>query len=243
MQVKTIAASELANEPMRGVMGRINEAANRPALGMSIGVTGSVRDTLGLFVNSVTTDGPAEKAGIIEGDRIVEINGVDLRVPREDVEDTPARMARVTRFNRELQKLAAGDRVSLRVSSGGRTRDVSVTTVKASELPNRGFQVRIGDGGIFMGTPEGAPGIQFFNRDGDMPRVFRFDGNRHVELDSLERQKLRKSMEELRSNLRELPLLMRDFNGSMRIEARPRIRTESSEPRVHRVAPLRRTFI
>jgi S1-C subfamily serine protease len=242
MRVKTIAASELASEPLRGAMSRINESGNRPVVGMSIGVTGSVRDTLGLFVNSVTTDGPAEKAGIVEGDRIVEINGVDLRVPREDVEDMPARMARVTRFNRELQKAAVGDRLNLRVWSGGRTREVTVTTVKASDLPNRGFQVRIGDGGIFMGSPGSAPGIQFFDRDGNSPRMFRFDGNMNVELDSLDREKFRKAMEEMRTNLRELPMRLREFDGAFLLDGRSRLRTDStSRPTVKRVAPVRRT--
>jgi S1-C subfamily serine protease len=242
MRVKTVAASELASEPLRGAMGRISESSNRAALGMSIGVTGSARDSLGLFVNSVTTDGPAEKAGIVEGDRIVEINGVDLRVPREDVEDMPARMARVTRFNRELQKATAGDRVNLRVWSGGRTREVSVTTVKASDLPNRGFQVRIGDGGIFMGSPGSVPGIQFFDRDGSSPRMFRFDGDMSVELDSLDREKIRKAMEEMRTNLRELPMRLREFNGSFLLDDRSRIRTESSpRPTVRRVTPVHRT--
>ena len=42
-------------------------------------VTGSARDSLGVFVVSVDDSGPAAKAGIQEGDRIASINGTDLR--------------------------------------------------------------------------------------------------------------------------------------------------------------------
>lgn len=38
----------------------------RAALGIQLGSTGSVRDTLGVFVSHVTPKGPAETAGIIE---------------------------------------------------------------------------------------------------------------------------------------------------------------------------------
>ena len=42
-------------------------------------MTGSSRDTLGVFVMSVEDGGPAAKAGIEEGTRIASINGVDVR--------------------------------------------------------------------------------------------------------------------------------------------------------------------
>jgi S1-C subfamily serine protease len=228
IRVKTVAASELASEPVRTAMGKIGGMSNRAVVGMSIGVTGSIRDTAGLFVNSVTTGGPAEKAGIVEGDRISEINGVDLRVPQADIEDMPARMARVTRFNRELQKATAGDRVTFRVVTGGRTREVAVTTVKASELPNRGFQVHIGDGQFFMGSPEGGNNLQFFNRgDGPIAAPFRF------ELGGPDGEKLNKAMEELRMNLRDLPFRIRTEVDA----ARPRVWTVPGRS----VAPARKT--
>ena len=45
---------------------------NRAALGIELRPTGTRRDTLGVFVAAVTPRGPAETAGIIEGDRIAE---------------------------------------------------------------------------------------------------------------------------------------------------------------------------
>jgi len=50
---------------------RVDSAmAKRAALGLELRTTGTKRDTLGVFVEAVTPKGPAETAGIIEGDRI-----------------------------------------------------------------------------------------------------------------------------------------------------------------------------
>ena len=45
----------------------------RAAIGLQLRATGTRRDTLGVFVDAVTPKGPAEAAGIIEGDRIAAI--------------------------------------------------------------------------------------------------------------------------------------------------------------------------
>lgn len=108
---------------------------DRAVLGLSTGTNGSLRDTLGVFVSSVTAGGPAEKAGIIEGDRIASINGVSLRVAREDAGDAQMSNSRAERLRRELAKLDAGDAAELVIVTAGRSRTVRVTTVKASELP------------------------------------------------------------------------------------------------------------
>lgn len=103
-------------------------AQKRARLGVSLGGSPSKRDTAGVFVSGVTTDGPAEKAGIVEGDRIARVNGVDLRVPREDAGDATMSQARVERLQRELAKLSPGDVVTLTVVSAGRSRELRVTT-------------------------------------------------------------------------------------------------------------------
>jgi hypothetical protein len=108
--------------------------AKRAALGIELRSTGTRRDTLGVFVEAVTPKGPAENAGVIEGDRIAAINGVDLRTPAADVEDDYTNGLAAHRLSREVQKLSPGARVTLRVYSGGRFRDVQVTTGKASEV-------------------------------------------------------------------------------------------------------------
>jgi hypothetical protein len=108
--------------------------AKRAALGLELRTTGTRRDTLGVFVEAVTPKGPAETAGIIEGDRIAAINGVDLRTSGADVDDSYTNGLAAHRLSREVQKLAPGSRVTLRVYSGGRFRDVQVTAGKASDL-------------------------------------------------------------------------------------------------------------
>jgi hypothetical protein len=108
--------------------------AKRAALGLELRTTGTRRDTLGVFVEAVTPKGPAESAGIIEGDRIVSINGVDLRTQAGDTDDSYANGLAAHRLGREVQKLTPGSRVNLRIYSGGRFRDVQVTAGKASDV-------------------------------------------------------------------------------------------------------------
>jgi hypothetical protein len=108
--------------------------AKRAVLGVSLSPTGTKRDTLGVFISRVTPNGPAEKAGIVEGERIVSINGIDLRVNAADAEDDYAAGLPQRRLTREVERLAPGNPVNLRVYSGGRTRDVQVMLGKASDF-------------------------------------------------------------------------------------------------------------
>jgi PDZ domain len=106
---------------------------NRAVLG--IGTTsGGMRDTLGLLVTEVTSGGPAEKAGIEEGDRLTSVNGTDLRLSAADAGDQEMRGLMARRLVRMLAKLKPGDVATFGVSFDGKVRDVKVTTVKASEL-------------------------------------------------------------------------------------------------------------
>jgi len=116
--------------------------AKRGALGLELRTTGTRRDTLGVFVDGVVPKGPAEVAGIIEGDRIASINGVDLRTAAGDTDDSYANGLAAHRLSREVQKLTPGSKANLRVYSGGRFRDVQVTAGKASEVMGRGGQFR-----------------------------------------------------------------------------------------------------
>jgi hypothetical protein len=133
--------------------------AKRAALGLELRSTGTKRDTLGVFVDAVTPKGPAEASGIVEGDRIASINGVDLRTSAADTEDSYTNGLAAHRLTREVQKLTPGARVNLRVYSGGRFRDVQVTAGKASEV------LRLGDRFRF-GVPGGADGVMQFGPEG-----------------------------------------------------------------------------
>ena len=133
LKVRTVPADSLH----RKVRISRSELDDRAALGISLGSAGSRRDTLGILVMGLDDDGPAAKAGLEEGNRIAAINGVDLRVSREDAGDEFVGAARARRLQRELGKVKAGDEVTLRIYSAGRTRDVRVKTVKSSDLPRR----------------------------------------------------------------------------------------------------------
>ena len=109
----------------------------RAVLGLSTGASTSVRDTLGLLVTSVATNGPAERAGIQEGDRIASINGINLRLAPDDAGDFDVGNTMTRRLTRELSKLRPGDDVDLRVYSEGRTRTVHIRTADSDSLYTR----------------------------------------------------------------------------------------------------------
>lgn len=150
VRVTPAKASEVMQEPERVRGGVRTMAPDRAVMGLNVSATGSIRDTLGVFVMSVERGGPAEKAGIIEGDRIAAINGVSLKVASEDAEDRSVGLARVERLSREVAKLEAGESAELTFVTAGRSRTVRVTAVRASELPG-------GEGAFtFFSNPEGS---------------------------------------------------------------------------------------
>jgi S1-C subfamily serine protease len=98
-----------------------------------VGTSGTDRDTLGLLVTQVLRDGPAERAGIDEGNRIAEIDGVSLRVDPADIGRSGPGDAAVRRLSRTLAGLRDADQARLRVYGGGRFRTV---TVQFGATPN-----------------------------------------------------------------------------------------------------------
>lgn len=145
VRVKTISPEDLYETPSR------RGASERATLGLSIGSTGSSRDTLGVFVMAVDDNSPAAKAGIEEGSRIVSINGVDLKGRRQDDEDgfVFRSATNVNRLEREMSKVKPGDDVTLRVYSNGQFKNVTMKAVRASDLPRRTHSITIigGSGG------------------------------------------------------------------------------------------------
>lgn len=142
--VKTVNSEDLYGNPMAKMTG---EMENRAALGVSLAVTGSKRDTLGVLIVGVDDDSPAATAGLEEGNRIAEINGVNLRVDREDAGDHYVSSARLQRLQKAMAKVRPGDDVTLQLYADGRFKTVHVRAVKASTLENaaRTFMFR-GDG-------------------------------------------------------------------------------------------------
>ena len=212
----------------------------RAVLGLELSPTGTARDTLGVFISRVTPKGPAETAGIVEGERIMSINGVDLRVAAGDVEDSYASSLPSHRLQREVQKLTPGSRVNLRVYSGGRVREVQVTAGRASDFMR---------GRTLMGFGDGPGG--FIWRDGmefppmalrDFPRDFpQLDNMRIREMmpemrkleNSPEWQKMRESFPKMREEMRMAPQIqkLRESMPQMRMQIMPSM-----------VTPFRRTI-
>jgi hypothetical protein len=150
-------AAEVRERARTMVGGMVNDSAlmNRATLGVTLSPTGNRRDTLGIFISSVAADGPAERAGVYEGDRIASINGVDVRTQTSDADDPYLAGVAQRRLTLELRKLTPGQRVNLRVWSGGRYKDVQVTTGRYQDVyRNRRTQIRIGGNMIW---PELAP--------------------------------------------------------------------------------------
>ena len=173
VKVKTVALEDL---PSRTRVSR-RDVEDRPVIGLSLSSTGSRRDTLGMLVVRVTTDGPAEKAGIIEGDRVSAINGVNLRVATEDAGDAYMSSARMSRYRRELTKVSVGEDVELRVYSNGQTKNVRLKPVRAADLPrDRSNVMIIGDGAVGIGDFFPMPAITAPVAP-RAPRIFEFDGD------------------------------------------------------------------
>ncbi|HEY4658112.1 MAG TPA: PDZ domain-containing protein [Gemmatimonadaceae bacterium] len=210
VKVKTAAAEALLP---RRVQERDDE---RAALGISLSSTGSKRDTIGVFVSAVTEDGPAEKAGLVEGDRIATVNGVDLRIPKEDLGDGWMASNRIQRLQREIRKLKPGQIAELVVVSGGRSRTVRVTAVKASELKHSGggFSYRVGEGSTIITMPRvlKVPPVPMAPK----VRVLRhYDANDAFDLEGL-RRSLHGMGSAIRMELnRELPKAMDEVRRSM----------------------------
>lgn len=99
---------------------------SRALLGIEVSMSGTARDTLGVLVSSVVSGSPAARAGLQARERIAEVNGMSLRVSREDVGSNDAQELVYRRLTRELEPLRPGDAVSMRVYSGARARTVTI---------------------------------------------------------------------------------------------------------------------
>ena len=114
----------------------------RAALGINTSSSGTRRDTLGVLVTSIVRGGPAEKAGLEEGNRLAAINGVNLRANAADIDDYESAGTLSRRLVRELEKVKPGDEVELRVYREGRTQNVRVRTISSDSLYKRATTIR-----------------------------------------------------------------------------------------------------
>lgn len=121
-----------------------DDQSNRAVIGISTD-GGSARDTLGVLVTEVTPNGPAERAGLEEGNRIASVNGVNLKLAPSDTGDWEMSGLMTRRLTRELGKVKPGDEVELRVYASGQSRTVRVKTVPYDSLYQR--RMRYSDDG------------------------------------------------------------------------------------------------
>lgn len=176
---------------------------DRPVLGLTLQATGTARDTLGAFVASVSPDGPAEKAGIYEGDRIVSINGTDLRVRPVDAGDRYVAQLKAGAIDQAMENAKVGEAMDVRVWRAGQVRSVRVTPAPASEVQGSGMAMQLfgapaamfrsaefsipgeafrvwsdsGPAAAFQFRSDSGPGAAFrVWSDSGPARVFRFEG-------------------------------------------------------------------
>ncbi len=108
--------------------------APRAVIGVTTNSGSVARDTLGVLVTNVRGGSPAEKAGLEEGNRIVSVNGVSLKLAAADIGDEEMAGVMSRRLSRELNKLKPGDDVDLRVYANGQTKNVRVKSVSPDDL-------------------------------------------------------------------------------------------------------------
>jgi C-terminal processing protease CtpA/Prc len=143
VKVKTVAPDDLYATSSSSISRGRND--DRATLGINIGVTGTSRDSLGIFVMGVEDGSAAAKAGIEEGSRIVSINGVDLRgtKERDRNDDFFYQPTNLNRLEREMARVKPGDDVDLRVYYNNQFKNVKVKAGRASDLPRRKGSVTI----------------------------------------------------------------------------------------------------
>ncbi len=187
---------------------------NRAALGFGLGSTGSRRDSLGVLVMSVADSSPAAKAGIEEGNRIAAINGVNLRVGREDAGDRWISSTKVQRLQREVGALKPGDNVTLKVYSNGQFRDVTLKAARAGDLPRTGASMFMFDGNL-----GGMPAIPM------MPSNPMAPFERMEMMAPMERMELMEPLERL--HMKDMPELRRTMEGV-------RVKLQNIHPQIER---------
>jgi predicted metalloprotease with PDZ domain len=140
-QARRAPPREIAGAEGRGLIWH-RDTTPRAALGINTAMSGTRRDTLGLLITSIVRGGPAEKAGLEEGNRLAAINGVNLRANTADIEDYESAGTLSRRLVRELEKVKPGDEVELRVYREGRTQNMRVRTMSSDSLYKRATTIR-----------------------------------------------------------------------------------------------------
>lgn len=150
---------------------------SRARLGITLSVSLDEEDPSGARVAGVLEDGPADRAGIREGDVITHMDGRSLFDPLDDPEAEEAldldESMPAQRLLRMARSLDPGDPVEIRYLRDGEPR---TTTVEAQDLDEWG-------GSLALWSDEAAPRILYHRFQEEEPRVFSFEpGDRTFEI-------------------------------------------------------------
>ncbi len=176
------SATELRERVMERVMVRDSAAMNRATLGLMLGGSPTKRDTLGVFVEGVAEDGPAERAGIYEGHRIAFINNVDVRASAADAGDPYLSSVGQHRLLRAMREVAVGSAVTLRVWTGSGYRDVQVTAARYADV-FRNQRFGMFEGHVAPGAMSFRPALERMRIEAPMMREFHLEPSREVRIE------------------------------------------------------------
>ncbi|HSB53640.1 MAG TPA: PDZ domain-containing protein, partial [Gemmatimonadales bacterium] len=112
----------------------------RPRIGIRVETKADAeKDKIGARVGSVTEGGPADKAGIKEGDIITRFNGVALGGAKsEDEDDTSGPGLKLVEL---AQKLDAGDTVDVEFRRGTESKKAKIVAADMGDFAMRRFDV------------------------------------------------------------------------------------------------------
>ena len=144
---------------LRGAAAQASAATDAPSdmsrmIGLSVAASGGPRDTLGLLIATVTRDGPADRAGITTGSRILAVNGLQVRLAPADIGRRAAADSALLKFDRALRVTPPGRDVMLRVAGGGLTRLVNVPVAdRRTSALRASVAVRVPESPVATGAP------------------------------------------------------------------------------------------
>jgi S1-C subfamily serine protease len=144
-------------------------AFGRPRIGVTVGIEADKdKDKIGARVERVTPDGPADKAGLKEGDIITRFNGVALAGVKSDDADQSGPGQKLIQLAR---KLDAGDTVDVEYRRGGDSRKTRIAAEDLGPMSMRNFRMDLPDmRGMMSPRVEGVP--HFFEGGPGDVRIF-----------------------------------------------------------------------
>ena len=118
-------------------------AFGRPRIGVTVGVKpDKEKDRIGARVEGVTPDGPADKAGLKEGDVITRFNGVALGGVKSDDEDESGPGQKLIELARKLDE---GDTVDVEYRRGSDSRKARIVAEDLGGMAMKDWRMRLPD--------------------------------------------------------------------------------------------------